>query len=235
MNNYNKKGIFCTPNLFGCNRYPSNSRNNNSTPNQHLSCCPAPSGTPGEPGPMGPRGEKGSPGCRGDRGDIGPQGVTGPQGPAGVTGPQGPPGDAGCRGPMGYLQNEVFAAFGGQDITLPEKSYLPLNTVIPDITGHITNHTDCSVILKPGYYNVYYYVSAKIPLPGIIKIIPSFSGCKQSSYRGYAITRDNNELAVISRSFIAEITSPTPLQFAWYSTESAFHLNMNVTIQRLNR
>ncbi len=141
-----------------------------------------------EPGPMGPRGEPGPQGCPGERGEPGPQGVTGPQGPQGVTGPMGPRGDPGPRGPAGppgYPQNSVFASFMEQKLFIPENANLPLKVNIPDTTGNISPYDNYSVILNPGYYAIYYYISTVMETPGFIKLTPVFNDSMQTVFTGY--------------------------------------------------
>ncbi len=205
---------------------------------------PGPPGCPGErgePGPQGPRGEPGPPGCPGERGEPGPQGVTGPQGPQGpqgVTGPMGPCGEQGARGPAGppgYPQNNIFASFVGQELILPEIADLPLEVDIPDITETISLCNDSSVLLKPGFYAVYYYVSAEMKNHGFIKLTPVFNDCMQTAYAGYAKAVKRKEILEIARYFIAEIHSASTLYFLWHSSACESKINMNLSIEKLFR
>lgn len=192
----------------------------------------------GQPGPMGPRGEPGPPGCPGERGEQGPQGVTGPQGPQGVTGPMGPRGEPGARGPAGppgCSQNSIFATFSGQEIIVPKNSRLPLKTDIPDITENISLCNGCAVMLNSGYYAVYYHLSAEMKGQGFIKLTPIFHNCAQKAYAGYAETEKRRELLELSRYFIVEIPSGSPLSFAWHSSADACTVNMNLCIEKLFR
>lgn len=199
---------------------------------QEFSCCQ------GEPGPMGPRGEQGPPGCPGERGEPGPQGVTGPQGPQGATGPMGPRGEQGPRGPAGppgYPQNSVFASFISQELIVPKSANLPLKTDIPDITGNITLCNSYSIMLSPGCYAVYYYVSTMMKKRGFIKLTPIFNDCVQDAYAGFAKTAVRRENLEVSRYFIIEILSNSTLFFVWDSSASASVVNMNLSIEKLYR
>ena len=199
---------------------------------QEFSCCQ------GEPGPMGPRGEQGPPGCPGERGEPGPQGVTGPQGPQGATGPMGPRGEQGPRGPAGppgYPQNSVFASFISQELIVPESANLPLKTDIPDITGNITLCNSYSIMLSPGCYAVYYYVSTIMKKRGFIKLTPIFNDCVQDAYAGFAKAAVRRENLEVSRYFIIEILSDSTLFFVWDSSASASVVNMNLSIEKLYR
>ena len=192
----------------------------------------------GEPGPMGPRGEPGPPGCPGERGETGPQGVTGPQGPQGATGPMGPRGEPGARGPAGppgYPQNSIFASFLGQELILPENANLPLKIDIPDITQNISLCNDYSVLLTPGCYAVYYYISTVMKRHGFIKLTPIFNDCVQTVYTVYAEAEKRKEMLVISRYFIIEILSTSTLFFAWDSSAGTSKINMNLSIEKLGR
>lgn len=185
-----------------------------------------PCGPPGEPGPMGPQGEPGPPGCPGERGEPGPQGPQGPCGEQGARGPAGPP---------GYTQNSIFASFGGQEMILPESAALPLETDIPDVTEHISLCNSHSVRLTPGYYAIYYYVSAEMEKHGFIRLTPIFNDCMQTAYSGYAKAVTRKEQLELSRYFIAEIHNDSPLSFAWNSSASKSRVNMNVSIVKLFR
>lgn len=198
-------------------------------------------GERGEPGPMGPRGEQGPPGCKGERGEPGPQGVTGPQGATGPMGPKGEQGDCGPAGPPGppgppgYPQNSVFASFSGQGIILPECAALPLNMDIPDTTGNISLNDDNLVMLTPGYYAIYYYVSAELKKYNFMRLTPVFNDCVQTAYTGYAEAAKRREMLEISRYFITEIPAASTLSFAWHSSSCESIINMNMSIEKLCR
>lgn len=176
--------------------------------------------------------------------ETAPQGVTrpqncsdecgpmGPQGPQGATGPMGPQGP---MGPPGYSQNSIFAAFEEQICSLPKKATLPLNMIIPDETENISLYDDYSILLKPGYYAIYYYISTKMKSPGFIQITPVFNKQIQSCYAGYSDTKKRNETLWISRYFISKITDSEPLFFQWQSSETTCQLSMNINILRLYR
>lgn len=251
MNNYNlnplsqSQNLFCMrrcPNKNNCLNISQNSPCFTSTENNTIPDIPQNTCTPEpcfcEPGPMGPRGEPGPPGCPGERGKTGPQGVTGPQGPQGVTGPMGPRGEPGIRGPAGppgYPQNSVFASFLNSEMFISENTRLPLKMDISDPSGNISLLGCHSIILKPGYYTVYYYISTTMKSPGTIKLIPVFNDCKQSEYAQHFTTKKRNEPVKLSRYFIAEIHNNCSLFFTWYSSSSTSRTNMNIIIQKLNR
>ncbi len=251
LNNYNLNLLSQPQNLFCARRCPN--RNNCLDVSQNPQCFTPTENTAAldtfqetcrpshcfcEPGPMGPRGEPGPPGCPGERGKTGPQGVTGPQGPQGVTGPMGPRGEPGVRGPAGppgYPQNSVFASFLNTEIFIQENSRIPLKVDIPDPSGNISLLGYHSIVLKPGYYTVYYYISTTMKAPGTIKLIPVFNDCKQSAYAEYATIKKRNEPVKLSRYFIAGIHNSSSLFFTWHSSASTSRTNMNIIIQKLNR
>ncbi len=191
-----------------------------------------PQGPQGATGPQGPRGEPGPQGCPGERGEMGPQGVTGPQGPQGVTGPQGPRGEP---GPSCYLQNRIFASFLEQDLVLPENTHLPLKVDILDITQNISLCDDYSIVLTPGYYAICYYISTVVKKHGFIKLTPIFNDCMRSVYAAYAEAGKRKEILVISRYFIVKVPSASTLFFAWDSSTGVSKINMNLSIEKLNR
>lgn len=190
------------------------------------------------PGPIGPRGEPGPPGCPGERGEPGPQGVTGPQGPQGATGPMGPRGEQGARGPAGppgYPQNCIFATFSGRELVITKKARIPLKTDIPDNSGSISLCGDSSVMLAPGYYAVYCYVSATLKKHRFIKLTPSFNGSEQTGYTMYAETEKRTETIEMSRYFIVKISRKSPLYFTWTSSALDSKICVNLCIEKLCR
>lgn len=197
-----------------------------------------PQGPQGATGPQGPRGEPGPPGYPGERGETGPQGVTGPQGPQGVTGPQGPRGEPGPRGPAGpsgYSQNSIFASFLGQEIILPESTNLPLKIDIPDITQNISLCDNDSILLTPGCYTICYYISTVVKKHGFIKLTPILDNCVQTVYAAYAEAAKRKEMLVISRYFMIQLPCETTLFFAWDSSAGVSKINMNLSIEKLDR
>lgn len=106
---------------------------------------------------------------------------------------------------------------------------------IPDITENISPRGNYSVVLKPGYYAIYYYISAKMKGPGFADITPVFNDCIQSCYMECAVSKKRNKTIRFSRYFIVEITDSSPLFFLWHCTETASHINTNVTMQKLCR
>ncbi len=153
-------------------------------------------------------------------------------------GPMGPRGEPGVRGPAGlpgYPQNSVFASFLNTEIFIQENFRIPLKVDIPDPSGNISLLGYHSIVLKPGYYTVYYYISTTMKAPGIIKLIPVFNDCKQSAYAEYATIKKRNEPVKLSRYFIAGIHNSSSLFFTWHSSASTSRTNMNIIIQKLNR
>lgn len=153
-------------------------------------------------------------------------------------GPMGPRGEPGVRGPVGppgYPQNSVFASFLNTEIFIQENSRIPLKVDIPDPSGNISLLGYHSIVLKPGYYTVYYYISTTMKAPGTIKLIPVFNDCKQSAYAEYATIKKRNEPVKLSRYFIAGIHNSSSLFFTWHSSASTSRTNMNIIIQKLNR
>ncbi len=129
----------------------------------------------------------------------------------------------------------MFASFLNTEIFIQENSRIPLKVDIPDPSGNISLLGYHSIVLKPGYYTVYYYISTTMKAPGIIKLIPVFNDCKQSAYAEYATIKKRNEPVKLSRYFIAGIHNSSSLFFTWHSSASTSRTNMNIIIQKLNR
>ncbi len=130
---------------------------------------------------------------------------------------------------------DIFASFSCREQTLPESTNLPLKALIPDITGSIRPCGSYTLILKKGYYSVYYFISVEMKSPGFIRAIPVFNDCIQKNYMGCGISEQCSEKVDISRYFITEITEDSPLLFLWHSSESVSIINMNIEIQKLFR
>ena len=175
------------------------------------------------PGPRGPRGEQGPAGCPGERGEPGPQG------------PRGEPGACGPPGPPGYVQNSVIASFLCQGMTMPKRGRLPLKTDISDITQNITPGRNRSVTLTRGYYAIYYYISTIAKKTGFIKVTPNINGYGQPVYAACAEAAKKNEILVISRYFMMEASDASSLFFEWDSSIDHVRINMNLSIEKLNR
>lgn len=191
-----------------------------------------------EPGPMGPRGEPGPCGPRGERGKTGPQGVTGPQGPQGVAGPMGPKGDPGIQGPAGppgYPQNSIFASFLTEETILSENILLPLEADIPDSSGNISLDDSHSIILKPGYYTIYYHISTTATSSGTIELLPFFNNLDQPLYAEFVDVENQNKPIALSRYFLIEIHEESPLYFTWSASACTSKTAIYLAIQKLNR
>ncbi len=250
MNNFNPNWMFYPPNLFGmrtpnrngsyCETEETESQEveAGAVENEQMTVPDCAFSECVESGPMGPRGEQGPPGCPGERGETGPQGVTGPQGPQGVTGPMGPKGETGERGPAGppgYPQNSIFASFSGQKLMVSERVGLSLKMEIPDITQNISLRDDGSIALMPGYYAIDYYVTAAMKRRGFIRVTPIFNGSSQNLYGACAEASRKKENMVITRHFIAQIVSDSPLSFVWSSSVGISEIHMNLSIEKLCR
>ena len=168
-------------------------------------------------------------GSQSSRGEPGPQGYPGERGEMGPQGPRGEP------GPSCYLQNRIFASFLEQDLVLPENTHLPLKIDILDITQNISLCDDYSIVLTPGYYAIYYYISTVVKKHGFIKLTPIFNDCIQPVYAAYAEAGKKKEILVISRYFIVKVPSASTLFFAWDSSMGVSKINMNLTIEKFNR
>ena len=118
---------------------------------------------------------------------------------------------------------------------MPERARLPLENDIPDITGNISSCDDDSVLLAPGYYAVYYYISAVMKKHGFMRLTPNFNDREQTGYAVYAEAAKRTETLVISRYFIIEIPSESKLFFMWDSSACDSGVNMNLCIEKLCR
>lgn len=215
MNNFNMNWLLNPPNLFGTGRnYNRNTAGYEEAGRNYAfggygepdpDCRPCECG---KPGPQGPRGEPGPPGCPGERGPA---------------------------GPAGYPQNSIFASFSGQDLVLSENAILPLKADISDITENISLSDDYSVLLSPGCYSIYYYISTAMKRHGLIKLTPILNGYAQTAYSACAEAVRRREMLVLSRYFMMEIPCESTLLFAWDSSVDACEVSMNLSVEKLGR
>lgn len=90
-------------------------------------------------------------------------------------------------------------------------------------------------MLKPGYYAIYYHISAVMKRHSFIKLIPVFNDHVQNLYAGYAETEKKKEILEISRYFIVEICNVPDLTFVWHSSADMTKIDMALSIEKLCR
>lgn len=118
---------------------------------------------------------------------------------------------------------------------MPKRGRLPLKIHIPDITQNISLGRNRSVTLARGFYAIYYYVSAIAKKTGFIKLTPNLNGYGQPVFTTYAQAAKKNEILVISRYFMIEASDASALFFEWDSSIDNARINMNLSIEKLNR
>lgn len=118
---------------------------------------------------------------------------------------------------------------------MPKRGRLPLKTDIPDITQNISLGRNRCVTLTRGYYAIYYYISTIAKKAGFIKLTPNINGYGQPAYTTFAQTAKKNEILVISRYFMIEAADESALFFEWDSSIDNTKINMNLSIEKLNR
>ena len=129
----------------------------------------------------------------------------------------------------------MFASFLGTGLILSENARLPLKINISDITGNISLCNDDSVLLNPGCYVIYYYISAEMKRHGFIRLTPIVNDCVQTAYSAYAESDKRNKMLVISRYFIVELPNMSSLFFIWDSSAGNCKIDMNLSIEKLGR
>ena len=123
-------------------------------------CSSEPTGLAGPTGPIGPTGPTGPTGPAGSRGRMGADGhdgLTGATGPTGPTGPMGLIGATGPTGPAGTIPEGSFATYLNTQYILIDNSLIDTFPSITDSTGNITQENTKVIILKPGYYFIYFF------------------------------------------------------------------------------
>lgn len=118
---------------------------------------------------------------------------------------------------------------------MPENAILPLETDIPDITKTISPYSQFSIMLSPGYYAVYYYISTVMKKRGAIKVTPMLNDCEQTAFAGYAESARRRQTLSISRYFLLEAVDDSTLSFIWRSSETEAKVNLNISIEKLCR
>ena len=209
-----------------------------------------PMGLIGATGPTGPAGITGLTGATGPTGPTGPMGLigaTGPTGPAGITGGIGATGPTGPTGPMGFtgatgptgpagtIPEGSFATYLNTQYILIDNSLIDTFPSITDSTGNITQENTKVIILKPGYYFIYYKVSALFRAPGYMQITPSYNGSPHIETGAYFATNTNGSSALGVEGFIIYVPSETSFTLSYSGSTNATDGEVDITIIKLNR
>ena len=194
-----------------------------------------PMGLIGATGPTGPAGITGLTGATGPTGPTGPMGLigaTGPTGPAGITGGIGA---TGPTGPAGTIPEGSFATYLNTQYILIDNSLIDTFPSITDSTGNITQENTKVIILKPGYYFIYYKVSALFRTPGYMQITPSYNGSPHIETGAYFATNTNGSSALGVEGFIIYVPSETSFTLSYSGSTNATDGEVDITIIKLNR
>ena len=204
-------------------------------------------GATGPTGPTGPMGLIGATGPTGPAGITGLTGATGPTGPAGITGGIGATGPTGPTGPMGFtgatgptgpagtIPEGSFATYLNTQYILIDNSLIDTFPSITDSTGNITQENTKVIILKPGYYFIYYKVSALFRTPGYMQITPSYNGSPHIETGAYFATNTNGSSALGVEGFIIYVPSETSFTLSYSGSTNATDGEEDITIIKLNR
>ena len=204
-------------------------------------------GATGPTGPTGPMGLIGATGPTGPTGPVGLIGATGPTGPAGITGGIGATGPTGPTGPMGFtgatgptgpagtIPEGSFATYLNTQYILIDNSLIDTFPSITDSTGNITQENTKVIILKPGYYFIYYKVSALFRAPGYMQITPSYNGSPHIETGAYFATNTNGSSALGVEGFIIYVPSETSFTLSYSGSTNATDGEVDITIIKLNR
>ena len=198
-------------------------------------------GPTGATGPAGSRGRMGADGHDGLTGATGPTGPTGPMGLIGATGPTGPTGPMGLigatgpTGPAGTIPEGSFATYLNTQYILIDNSLIDTFPSITDSTGNITQENTKVIILKPGYYFIYYKVSALFRTPGYMQITPSYNGSPHIETGAYFATNTNGSSALGVEGFIIYVPSETSFTLSYSGSTNATDGEVDITIIKLNR
>lgn len=207
-------------------------------------------GATGATGNTGPTGPTGIQGIAGATGATGPQGNTGPTGPTGATGAMGNTGPTGATGPQGNTgptgvtgatgangepSLNAFASFAAFQLPLVQSTQILLFPDVTDDTGNITQSSETTITLQPGYYLVSYKVSAVFRTANYMQVTPFYNGTAHLEYGIYFATTTNGSSATGSAHFI--IYAPTETQFSltYSGSADAQDGEVNLTFLKLNR
>ena len=194
-----------------------------------------PAGITGLTGATGPTGPAGITGLTGATGPTGPMGLIGATGPTGPTGPMGLIGATGPTGPAGTIPEGSFATYLNTQYILIDNSLIDTFPSITDSTGNITQENTKVIILKPGYYFIYYKVSALFRTPGYMQITPSYNGSPHIETGAYFATNTNGSSALGVEGFIIYVPSETSFTLSYSGSTNATDGEVDITIIKLNR
>ena len=189
----------------------------------------------GATGPTGPTGPMGLIGATGPTGPTGRMGLIGATGPTGRTGPMGFTGATGPTGPAGTIPEGSFATYLNTQYILIDNSLIDTFPSITDSTGNITQENTKVIILKPGYYFIYYKVSALFRTPGYMQITPSYNGSPHIETGAYFATNTNGSSALGVEGFIIYVPSETSFTLSYSGSTNATDGEVDITIIKLNR
>ena len=198
-------------------------------------------GSTGPTGPTGATGQTGSAGIQGPMGTTGPTGATGPTGPTGlqgvqgIQGPQGVPGPTGATGPAGSPPDDVFASFANYMASFPSGTLISMYPSITDPTGQITPTDLQHISLAAGYYLVSYNISVLFDEKNYMQVTPSYNSAAHLDTGVYFMTGEGRSTANGSSHFILRAQVPTVFTLTYSGSATAYDLQLNLTIVRLNR
>ncbi|WP_147323335.1 MULTISPECIES: collagen-like triple helix repeat-containing protein [Erysipelotrichaceae] len=192
-------------------------------------------GATGRDGITGATGVTGATGRDGNTGPTGPMGNTGPTGNTGATGNTGPTGNTGVTGATGTLPQQSFASYFDIQDLYTNGALIPMRPLVTDITDNITQTSDTTLILQPGYYLINYHVSAILATPGFMQITPSYNGQSHIETGFYFKTTDNAQTAIGSASLIAFVSQPSNFTLTYNSNVNSTEGTLTISLLKLAR
>lgn len=192
-------------------------------------------GATGNTGATGATGIAGITGATGATGTTGRDGNTGPTGPMGATGPTGNTGPQGNTGATGTIAPQSFASYFDFQNLYTNGSMIPMRASIVDTTGQITQISDTTLVLQPGYYLINYHVSAILSTPGFMQITPFYNNQAHIETGFYFKTTDNAQTAIGSASLIAFVSQPSNFTLTYNSDVNSTEGTLTISLLKLER
>lgn len=110
-----------------------------------------------------------------------------------------------------------------------------MRPLVTDITDNITQTSDTTLVLQPGYYLINYHVSAILATPGFMQITPSYNGQSHIETGFYFKTTDNAQTAIGSASLIAFVSQPSNFTLTYNSNVNSTEGTLTISLLKLAR
>lgn len=119
--------------------------------------------------------------------------------------------------------------------SFPSGTLISMYPSITDPTGQITPTDLQHISLAAGYYLVSYNISVLFDEKNYMQVTPSYNSAAHLDTGVYFMTGEGRSTANGSSHFILRAQAPTVFTLTYSGSATAYDLQLNLTIVRLNR